>query len=173
MNLGRAVGLALALAACGSDAPKADAPEVSARVLVHIDADEGVALATAALRVELLPLSALPTPTAPIDALIAPTRSLLYQAFTWPVDLELPEDLLEAAPAFWIEASALDVSGRVLTTARLITNQREGRLMEPTLLLSAPCLDIICGSRMSTCSTEGFCGSSIRAAEGFPSTPLP
>lgn len=172
MNLGRVVSLTLALTACGSDAPKADEPEASARVLVHIDADEGVALATAALRVELLPLPALPTPTMPIDALIAPTRSVLYQAFTWPVELELPEDMLEAAPAFWIEASALDVSGRVLTTTRLITNLREGHLIEPTLMLSTPCLDIICGSRMSTCSTDGFCGSSVRAAEGFPSTPL-
>jgi len=154
--------------ACSPDAPNDADAEPTARVIVSIDAEPRVAERTAALRVRLQALAALPTAGMALPSLEEPTRTVLYEVFTWPVRLELPEDMLAEGPAFSLEAAALDIAGRELTTARLITAEREGRLLEPEVMLHARCLDVICGARSSTCGERGFCGSAVRAPEDFP-----
>lgn len=156
-----------------SEPPQEERPD--AQVLLRIDAGERVAQATAALRVRFSALPALPeavTPATPEVTIEEPRRSLDYTVFGFPHEVSLPEDMLEEGAAFWVEVAALDVTGRALATARLISAQLPDRVLLPELLLSDVCLDVICGPRTYTCSDSGFCARAVRAPEGLESRPI-
>lgn len=163
-------GLTVWLAGCFDRIGPVPALPPPPSVILTIDAEPEVRRETQTLRLSFASLEALPLAGEPVT--VAGQSEDLTQ-FAFPKRFVLPEEVSTGDAAFWVEASALDAQGRVLTSARLITNALSGETLRPVLTLSEPCLDVICGPKSLSCSPEGQCRSAVRAAEDLPSEPWP